>query len=303
MNSDYLRTFLRLVERGSFSEVARELGISQPAVSFQLQKLERELSIRLIDRHQKNITLTSAGKRLLEFARNTTAQESRLFSEIEQLREEVSGELIITASTIPGQVLLPPILGEFKLQHPAVKISVVISDSMTVIAEVLAGKYEVGFCGAEPQKGELEAIKVAEDEIVLIVFPEHPFASREEISLLEIDNEQFISREATSGTQQNIENYFHQAGLHTNKYQPALVLGNTEAVVSAVENKLGIAFVSALAIKKSLALGLVKQVKVSGLTLKRDFFCVYRKGMIVSRLLEEFITFISGNYPHIPTNR
>jgi DNA-binding transcriptional LysR family regulator len=62
-------------------------------------------------------------------------------------------------------------------------------------------------------------------------------------------------------------------------------------VVSAVEARVGIAFVSNLAIKKSLALGLVKQVAVEGLELRRDFYCVYRKERVVSRLLSEFIAF------------
>ena len=81
-------------------------------------------------------------------------------------------------------------------------------------------------------------------------------------------------------------------GLDLKKLTPTLILGTSQSVVAAVEDGVGIAFVSNLAIKKSLALGLVKQVPITGLDLKRDFYCVYRKERVVSRLVEEFINFV-----------
>lgn len=297
MNLDYLRTYLEVIKRGSFSEVAKKLSISQPAVSFQIQRLEQDLGVRLIDRRQKAITMTQAGKRLLRFAESVEQERDHLQRDLDQLREEVTGNLIVTASTIPGEFLLPSLLSEFKASHPAVSAKVVVSDSLTVISEVLNSSYEVGFCGAVPEKRELESFKVAEDEIVLIVFPEHPFASRGEISVTDLEGEPLIFREETSGTQQNLQAILSKAGLDLKKWVPNLVLGTTQAVVSTVELRTGIAFVSNLAIKNSLALGLVKQVTVSGLRINRDFYCVYRRERIVSRLLDEFIAFIRARSP------
>src|SRR4030042_2911578 len=119
MNIEYLKTFLEVVKLGSFSEVAKKLSISQPAVSFQIQKLERDLGVRLIDRRQKTIALTDAGKRLLRFAETVEKEHTRLIRDLDQLREEVTGDIVIAASTIPGEVLLPPIRGVFKALHPA----------------------------------------------------------------------------------------------------------------------------------------------------------------------------------------
>ena len=126
---------------------------------------------------------------------------------------------------------------------------------------------------------------------LLIVFPEHPFARRKRISLLELEGEPLIFREETSGTQRSLKLFLAKAGVDIEKLSTNLVLGTSQAVVSAVEAGVGIAFVSDLAIKKSLALGLVKQVAVEGLELRRDFYCVYRKERVVSRLLSEFIAF------------
>ncbi len=297
MNLDYLRTYLEVIRLGNFSRVARKLSISQPAVSFQIQKLEQDLGVRLIDRSKKAVTMTEAGKRLLRFAESVEEERDRLRHDIDQLREEVTGNLVVTASTIPGEFLLPSILSEFKALHPAIRAQVVVSDSLTVISGVRDGSYDVGFCGIAPEGQELESFKTAADEIVLIVFPGHPFAERREVSPAELEGEPLIFREETSGTQQSLQTLLSKAGFDLSKWVPNLLLGTTQSVVSAVEARAGIAFVSNLAIKKSLALDLVKVVKVEGLTLKRDFFCIYRKERIVSRLLEEFIAFVGGRLP------
>ncbi len=298
MNLDYLRTYLEVVKFGSFSEVARKLGISQPAVSFQIQKLEGDLGVRLLDRNQKTITMTEAGRRLLLFAKFVEEERNRLRHDIDQLREEVTGNLIIASSTIPGEFMLPSLLARFKALHPAIRAQVKISDSLTVINGVRDGDYEVGFCGVAPEEQALESFKVAEDEIVLIVFPEHPFAGRGEVSFAELEGEPIIFREDTSGTQKSLQKLLDKAGFDLREWEPHLVVSTTQAVVSSVEAKAGIAFVSNLAIKKSLTLGLVRQITVKGLRLIREFYCVYRKSKLGSRLQEEFITFVEEDSSH-----
>ena len=293
MNLEHLKTFREVIRLGSFSEVAKKLAITQPAVSFQIQKLEHELGMRLIDRSQRNFSLTAAGKRLLSFAESIEGERAQLQHDLEQLRDEVSGDLLITASTIPGEFLLPRWLAGFKRLHPAVKVQVDVSDSMAVINGVEENRYEVGFCGIAPAGQELTSFRVAEDRITLITSPEHPFTLRDEITPAELEGQSIIFREEASGTQRNLENRLSGSGFNMKKLTPNLILGSTQAVIGAVEDGAGIAFVSSLAIKKSLALGLVKQVSVAGLDLKRDFYCIYRQERIVSRLLEEFIIFIN----------
>ena len=274
--------------------MAKKLSISQPAVSFQIQKLEQDLGVRLLDRSQKAITVTEAGKRFLRFAESVEEGRDHLQMDLDQLREEVTGNLVVIASTIPGEFLLPPLLAEFRSLHPAVSARLVVSDSLCVITGVRDSAYELGFCGIAPDGQDLASFKMAQDEIVLIVSPGHPFAERDKVSPAELEGEPFIFREDTSGTQRSVQACLSQAGLDLRKWMPNLVLGTTQAVVLAVEIGVGIAFVSNLAIKKSLALGLVKEVAVDGLRLSRDFCCIYRRGRVISRLLEEFIAFIQA---------
>jgi DNA-binding transcriptional LysR family regulator len=293
MNLDYLKTYILLVKMGSFSAVAKKLSISQPAVSFQIQKLEHDLGVRLLSRSQKKITLTDAGKRLLLFAQSVNGEESRLMQDMERLRQEVGGDLLIAASTTPGEYILSPLIGEFINLHPAVKAQIIVRDSLAVINGIHDGIYEVGFCGAVPPSGQgLEFFKIATDEIVLIVFPEHPLAGHQRVSFNEIVDEPFIFREHTSGTQKSLETLLEKAGLKINKMAPRLTVGSSQAIISAVEARAGIAFISNLAIKKAVDLGTVRQVEVEGLNLKRDFFCVYYGERATSHLLQEFIAFI-----------
>jgi DNA-binding transcriptional LysR family regulator len=133
---------------------------------------------------------------------------------------------------------------------------------------------------------------MAEDEIVLIVFPEHPFANRKLVAFTELEKEAFIFREATSGTQKSLEALIAKAGLNVNSLKPILTLGSSQAIVSAVEAHAGIAFVSNLAIKKSLELGTVRQVPLSNLRFKRDFYCIFYTEKLATRLIQEFIAYM-----------
>jgi DNA-binding transcriptional LysR family regulator len=220
------------------------------------------------------------------------AERENLAKDLDVLREDVSGDLHIAASTIPGEFLLPALLAEFKKRHPAVDIRLDVSDSLTVIGRIRDNTCEIGFCGVAPEGKDLASFRVGGDEIVLSVFPGHPFARKKEIPPDELEGEPLIFREATSGTQRSLENLLARAGVDTGKWKPNMVLGSTQSVVSAVATGAGIAFVSDLAIKNCLAQGSVIQVNVRGLHLTRDFYCVYRQERIVSRLLGGFVDFI-----------
>jgi len=294
MNLEYLKTYLELVKLGSFSAVAKKLGISQPAVSFQIQKLEHDLGARLINRRHKKITMTDAGKRLLEFAGSVTDESDRLLNDLDTLRQEVTGDLVVVASTIPSEFLLIPILSRFLNLHPAVRARIETRNSLTAIDGVQNCSYDIGFCGIAPPGKQLDSFIIAEDEIVPIVSPSHPLAFKKQVSFADLTGEPFIFRDATSGTQKSMEALFSAAGFNIKQLTPRLVLANSHSVVSAVEAGAGIAFVSSLAIKQSLELGLVCQLKLAKPELRRYFYCIHRKESALSRLLGEFLAFIKA---------
>ncbi|MBI2909176.1 MAG: LysR family transcriptional regulator [Chloroflexi bacterium] len=294
MNTDYLRTFLEVVRLKSFSEAAKRLGLSQPAVSFQIQRLERDLVVRLIDRSEKGFALTQAGERFRRFAESVVQERERLLADLDVLRSEVAGTLAIAASTIPGEYLVAPILGKFRSEHPAVNARLAVFDSIAVIEKVSQGEFDIGFCGTAPEGYSLSQFKVAADELVLVVPPQHPLAQRESVSLLELTEEPWLFREETSGTQRSLARLLNRQGFDLGRISPVMVLGSTQSVLSAVEGGVGIAFISDLAVAKSASLGLLKVVPVEALKLERDFYCVYNEERLVSRLQREFLAFVRG---------
>jgi DNA-binding transcriptional LysR family regulator len=292
LNLDYLITFSELVRLGSFSAVARSLAISQPVVSFQIQKLESDLEMTLIDRSQKKLKLTEAGQIVLSFAHTIREEHSRLQNSLDRLKHDVTGQLQIAASTIPAEFILPSLLGEFMTSHPDITAHVDIMDSATVIDSVKYGDYKLGFCGTTPPKADgLSSFKMASDEIILVASPGHPLSAEKEVSLTELKEHSFICREATSGTRQSIERALAKQRFALNKLKIRLVLSNTEAVISAVEAGNGIAFVSSMGAKRSLELGSVVKIDINGLSTSRDFYCVYYARGHHSRLIEEFLHF------------
>jgi DNA-binding transcriptional LysR family regulator len=294
MNLKYMSTFIDLVKLGSYSKAAQKLSISQPAVSFQIRKLEEELNIPLVDHTKKKLVTTEAGKRLFRFAEHIEQEKSDLLNEFDNLRQEIIGELTIAASPIPGEYILPAILGEFKEHYPAVGISVQILESSNVLAETKNGSFDFGFCTKQPNNQDMEYFKMDEHEAVLIVYPGHPFSFRKEVELSELTEEPLILRTEVSNTQESPQALLFKAGLDLGQCQTKLVLGSYMGVITAVEARTGIGIVSNKAIARSVALGLVKVVRIKGLILKRDIFCIFDKDKLSSKLHSEFINFIKS---------
>lgn len=291
MNLEYLRTFLEVVRRGNLSEAARALDLSQPAVTYQMQRLERDLAYRLLERREGRLAVTPAGERLRQFAERVVAEEGRLRAGLSDLQEEVRGSLVVAASTVPGEFLLPRLLGEFTARYPGVTASVAIADTGVVARQVLARECDVGFVGARVSEPEIHSEPFARDEILLLAPPGHPWAIAATVRPQELAGERFLTRESGSGTMRSVVELLEGAGTALPELQAGSSFGSTQALLSAVEAGLGVAFISRCAAERSLRLGLVCAVPLEGLVLRRDLYLVYVEGRPQTRLLQEFVSF------------
>jgi LysR family transcriptional regulator, transcriptional activator of the cysJI operon len=289
MNLNHLRSFYYVIKLGSFSKAADKLFFSQPNISYQIHKLEDSIGLSLIDYHRKDLSVTPAGSRLFSFAEHLFEGESILQRDLDQIRTEIIGKLFITSSHIPGEFILPRILSQFKQQYPAIGIHISVSDPFKVFNDVQEGKFEIGFSSYMPDT--MDGFKIAEDEAVLIVYPGHRLSSQKEASLEDLNNELFIVRTDISSGHSPAD-LLRQAGFDISQYNSTLVMGSNLGVVSAVEERAGIAFLSNLVIKKSESLGSVKVLKIKGLSLKRNFYCMYPKNKVFSGISSEFINFL-----------
>jgi DNA-binding transcriptional LysR family regulator len=282
-----LETFTLVADLGSFSGAARRLGLTQPAVSFQVKSLERELGADLIDRSRGKVTLTPAGRTAYAHARKILADREEMIADIPRTTGEVAGQLRVGASTIPGEYLLPPMLADFKRHYRDVTISLEIDDSERVVAMVKEEHVELGFVGVEPEGG-LASVKFAQDRLVVVVPSRHPLAGKKKVDLAALSGERWITRSASSGTRSKADAALREAGV-SDDLEVACEMGSVQAVLSAVAAGMGVALVSDVAAAEPARSGQVAALDVGGDTLVRDFYAVHDGKRRLSRAAEEFL--------------
>ncbi|HZD58886.1 MAG TPA: selenium metabolism-associated LysR family transcriptional regulator [Anaerolineae bacterium] len=293
MNINQLRAFVSIVEKGTFSAAARTMGVSQPAVSLQIQALEEYIGVDLLDRRTKKVQLTEAGRLFYPTALQIVSQVDNVQHQLEELGESVRGRLSVGGSTIPGEYVLPKLLGRFKKEYPDVSITLRIGDTSEIAEQVISGELQVGLIGAKIGAGQLNARPFLHDELVFIVPADHKLAQKHVLTLSDLSEAEFITRERGSGTRQTIENYLTKHGLSIDGLNVVMELGSTEAVVNAVSAGLGVSMVSKWAAERSLKLGELVTVRVPGSPVARDLYLVASKHT-PTRSAQAFLSFLEA---------
>ena len=274
MNVSQLRTFIAVVDHGSFSEAARVLGISQPAVTMQIQALEADISATLLDRGYRKVLLTEAGQALLPHARKVLAEIDDARHSIDAVSTTVGGRLAVAASTTPGQYLLRRLLSGFLRQYPEVGVTLRVYDSADVVAHVEAGEADLGMTGAEVHGARVIYEHLGTDDLTLICPPDHRLAAQGPVSFSGLTGELFIVREQGSGTRMAAEDVIRRSGVDPGELDVVMELGTNEAIVSAVEGGMGLGIVSLQVARKALDLGTVSEVHGAGFPVRRPLFLV-----------------------------
>ena len=293
INLNQLRAFVSVVDKRSFSTSAKALGLSQPAITLQIQALEAQFGAALIDRRYKNVSLTEAGRILYPVATATLSRIDEVTAEMERLSETVSGSLILGGSTTPGQYLLPKLVGLFRREYPDVSVRLEIGDTDAVLEKLEGGVINAAIIGAPAKGRKFTVSEVASDELILIVPPGHKLDGTKGKPLSSIGAEELIFRERGSGTRRIIEQYLTQQGISPDDLHVAMELGTSEAVVNAVEQELGVSIVSRWAAEKGLRLGTIKEVKLKGLPIHRAFYLAIAKRP-QTRAMEAFLEYLAG---------
>lgn len=278
MNITQLRAFVTVVDLGSFSDAARAMNVSQPAVTMQVQSLEQAVGATLLDRRYRRVDLTEAGRTLLPHARGVLEQLEQARNEIESLSGTITGRLTIAASTTPGVYVVPKMLGAFLDAYPEIGLSVAVHDTAEVVEAVENGSAHLGIAGSTLRGARVMFEELARDELVLISAPSNPIASRKRVALADLFDERWVLRESGSGTRLVAEKILAEQGLDPGELRVAVELGTGEAIVSAVEGGLGLAIVSRFVAEKAIELGTVVQVDAVGLPTTRPFYTVLPKG-------------------------
>lgn len=259
------------VEEKSISGAAKRAFLSQPAVSKKIKQMEEHYNCLLFDRNTNSLTVTPAGKKLYHFAKNILKEYEESKAVIESMTNLRKQTVRAGSSYTLGEYILPEVISAFKKEeeHPDVKLA--IHNTPYIINELNERNLDIVF--VEGDIGELNVNKeiIAEDEIILIAPPDHPWTKRMFIHAEELFQECLISREEESGTRQITEQYLNE-WIHINQFTKMLEFGTTQAIKTAVQSGLGVAFVSKQTVKNELKTGLLKEVKVKGLQIHRPLW-------------------------------
>jgi DNA-binding transcriptional LysR family regulator len=294
-----LEIFLKVAELGSFSRAADALFLTQPTVSEHVRALEDELGVQLLDRLGRGTTPTRAGTLLLGYARRLLALSREARQAIEQFQGRVSGELVLGGSNIPGEYVLPALIGAFRLKYPDVSLSLRIGASRDVQEWVEQGHVEIGVVGAVPSSRALESRRLMDDDLVLVVPPEHPWVSRKTVSVDDVKREPLILRERGSGSRETLENGLKELGTGLEAFHVVGEIASTQAVKQAIRAGLGVSFVSRLAVEDECRARLLACVKVRDLNVRRAFHVVTHRDRSRSPLAQAFLAFVESQ----PTER
>jgi len=292
VNINYLRTFLTVLETGSFSAAARMLSITQPAVSMQIQALEDYFGTKLLERRGRGLELTRAGELALRNVSHLLELIDSTRKEIDEMASEVAGPLLLGASTVPGEHLCPTLLGIFMQRYPRVKPRLLIENTAVIVAKLERHEIDLAIVGAAPKEAEIRAEPIFQDEIVLLVPPKHRFASLEQVPLEEFCREPLITRSAGSGSRLFVERELAQRGINMGRLGVVLEVGTSLAALNAVEAGIGVALVSAFAAEKSVRLGVVAKKRVQGLSFNRSLYLLTLHRRYGGRSIAEMATFL-----------
>ncbi|QSV44706.1 selenium metabolism-associated LysR family transcriptional regulator [Geobacter benzoatilyticus] len=296
MNLKQLEIFLAVAESGSFSKGAEATFITQSTVSQHIAALENELGIKLLDRTSRGALLTEGGKLLLEHAHRVVNG----VREIEPAMRRFSGmeevELRIGGSNIPGDYMIPGVLPLFIARHPGVRLTLIQGDSREILHKLAREEVEIGIIGSRFDEDAFTFTPLNRDEIKLMAGRNHPLAAANPIDTDILAQQEFIMREAGSGTAKTITEALTAAGIVPGTLTVRAILGSNEAVKQTVAGGLGLSFLSEISVRKELARGDLAEIPVKGLTISRHFYLVQRSGRELSPAANAMSELIKGQF-------
>jgi len=292
-----IETFLAAAENLSFSETAKQLHLSQPAVSHQIKSLEGELNATLFTRSNTGLQLTEAGRLMLPWARRLLHDTKNLREMMSSLNDDIVGELRIACSTTAGKYILPQLAGRFCQHYPGIRVRIFSCGPEQTTLELLDGEAHIGVVSSEIDDSSLELQEFFRDTITLIVSADHRWALRKSIEPAEVLEEKMIMREETSGTRRVVLAELAKHDISLDDLVVFMELGNAEAIVRTVAAGFGISFVSSLASACPLERGNVIDLPVNGLDLERRVYMVRKRISEPHRPRDVFWSFI-----HDPSN-
>jgi DNA-binding transcriptional LysR family regulator len=288
---DQLRILKAIAAEGSFKRAADSLYVSQPAVSLQVQHLERQLDVPLFDRGGRRAQLTEAGRMLLSYGDRILSLCQETCRAIDDLQNLHGGTLIIGASQTTGTYLMPRMIGLFRKKYPDVAVQLHVHSTRRTAWSVANGQIDLAIIGGEiptELKEDLEIVPYAEDELALVLPMLHPLAQVGILQKEELYKLKFITLDSQSTIRKVIDQVLTKSGIDPRQLSIEMELNSIEAIKNAVQAGLGAAFLSVTAIEKELQMGVIHRVAIEGVEIKRTLLQIRNPNRYRSRATDAF---------------
>lgn len=293
MNLNHLAIFHAVASSGSVSGGARSLHISQSAVSKQLTEFERTLGVSCFQRLPRGMRLTDAGRLLLGYANRLFAIEAEAEQALRDLHQLGRGRIAIGASRTIGAYMLPRVLAAYRREHPGIELSLQVDNTQSIEDKLIAGEIDIGFSEGIIRSDVLDYRVFAQDDLVLIAAPRHA-VTRGTTTLAQLAKLPLLMHEVGSGTRAVTQRALAEKGLDVH---PAMTLASTEAIKHTVATGVGVAILSALAVRTELRARALVVVPVKGLNIRRPLYRVQAKNVAPSPSLAAFLPFLNMAAP------
>ena len=279
-----LQFFEKVAETGKMSDAARELFVSQSAISQAIHELEQQYDVILFDRIGKKLYLTDAGRGLLDYAKQII-KENEIMEEFLETASSTRS-LGIGATLTVGSSVLWPILDQYQPVHEAVRIRTIINNTGALETLLLQGKLDIALVEGRIENPNLIVRPVIKDRLVLACGNKHRFWGTDLVSLQDLQDEDFVLREPGSGTRKQLIEPLRQNHI---TYHEVATCSNTAAIVQSVSHNLGITLISERLIASAIANGFVWPCTVCGIDNERTFDLVWHKLKRIDAPLQDFI--------------
>jgi DNA-binding transcriptional LysR family regulator len=294
MEMRHLHTFVTAAESQSFTRAGELLGLTQAAVSQHVAALEKELRLALFDRGARSITLTAAGRKVYDRARQVLELVREIHEDVGQQPVAIKGTLRIACSTVPSEWLLPQLLARFRELYPGIQESVAVSESATATLAVETAHADVGLVGEFPRGSSLCAKAIAQDELKLVVAPDHKFAALKRVSPDALLGQPLIFREPESASRRCVEEALSTVGLATASLTISMEVNSNDAIRAAVERGVGASFLSTRAIEREIQDQRLVPIDIEGFRAVRDLYLISDPARLPSRVVRAFLDFLTS---------
>ena len=272
LNVHQLNVFVTAVETLSFTRTAKRLHLTQSSVSQHIKALENQLGLALFLRKGRTLTVTEAGNILLPMAREIVQGSIRAAERMKLIQQEVHGHLIVGCNAASGKYILPIVCAKFQRQYPLVRITCQVLPQDLTLGRLAEGEVDFAFTDAgefEPAAAEFRLY--LQESLVLAVPEGHSWLNRKSIEPEELYEERFIMREPGSGPYVNTKRALAQLGIDIHKLSVLLETGASEAIALAIQQGLGVGFISRMIVRK-ICRGNVGIVQVDGLDICQNIY-------------------------------